>query len=98
MRRLGHIAARSAHPLRHCGNAGIDRLQLGLLLVGQMKPGAGEQKFEGCVIDVRLHGYVLLCYAASRIACRPSSAARSPIRAYALTPLGSRPPRPWGSV
>jgi hypothetical protein len=44
MRRLGHVAARLAHPLRHCGNAGIDPLQLGLLLVGQMKSRTGEQK------------------------------------------------------
>src|SRR5204862_550980 len=50
-RRLGHIAPRLAHPLRHRGKPGIDRLQLRLLVGGQVEPGAGEQKFEGLVGD-----------------------------------------------
>src|SRR5260370_15290874 len=98
MRRLSHTTARLPHPLRHRGDTAINRFQLGLLLLGQMKSGTGEQKRQGCVVDVRLHGYVLLCYATSRIVRPSTAAARSPIRAYALTPLGTPPPRPRGTV
>ena len=60
MRRLGHMAARLAHPLRHCGNAGIDPLQLGLLIVVQVEPGASDQKLERLVCDFG-HHVVLSC-------------------------------------
>src|SRR6516165_5084276 len=43
------MAARLAYPLRHCGNGGLDPLQLGLLLVVQVELGASDQKLERLV-------------------------------------------------